>query len=261
MSLEDRIKQTALDNGADRVGIADAALLPGQTENLQRLLPGARRVVVTLSRHSLPALESACNEAGQFDTIHTYEECARAAHKVARRIEDLGYLAIAVPAFIPLDMRAPRNGMRGEINWREAAVLAGLGSWGENGLLVTKDFGSAVRLCGVATTAPLTADAPLKDDVCDHCQDCVAACPVQALSGAGKIDKKKCGDHIFRYGFRAFQSFLSALFNRDAKAREVIDGLALRELWQNFMTGNYYYCFACQTRCHLASRRIEQGSR
>lgn len=250
MTLTDQVKMTALAHGADLVGIADATSMSEQTENLRRVLAGATRVVVVVTRHSLTALDSPRNQIRQFDTMHTYDECARAAHKVARRIEDQGYGAVAVPAFIPLDMKAPRNGMRGEINWRDAAVHAGLGSWGENGLLVTRDFGSAVRICGVVTDAPLDADRALADDVCDHCLDCVQACPTGALSGGGKIDKKKCGDHIFRYGFRSFQGFMSDLFERDAKARAVIDGVALRELWQNFMTGNYYYCFRCQTRCH-----------
>lgn len=248
--LSDLVKETALASGADLVGIADTALMPGQAENFRRLLVGAMRVVVVVTRHSLSALNSPRNQVRQFDTMHTYDECARAAHKVARRIEDQGYRAMAVPAFIPLDMKAPRNGMRGEINWRDAAVHAGLGSWGENGLLVTRDFGSAVRLCGVLTDAPLDVDGPLAEDVCDHCMECVKSCPTGALSGCGGIDKKKCGDHIFRYGFRSFQGFMSDLFERDVKARAVIDGVALRELWQNFMTGNYYYCFRCQTRCH-----------
>ncbi|MFA7281978.1 MAG: hypothetical protein WC100_17990 [Sterolibacterium sp.] len=248
LALTDKVKQVALDNGAELVGIADAASLP--EHSFDRLLPGATRIVVVVSRHSLSALKSHNNQARQFDTIHTYQESEHAAHKAVRLIEDQGHAAVAVPAFIPIDMKAPGNGMRGAINWRAAAVEAGLGSWGENGLLVTRDFGSAVRICGVLTDAPLMADRPLAEDVCDHCMDCVTTCPPQALSGGGKIDKKKCGDHIFRYGFRTFQGFMSDLFERDAKARATIDGYGLREIWQNFMTGNYYYCFRCQTCCH-----------
>ncbi|MCX7178472.1 MAG: hypothetical protein NTX56_06725 [Proteobacteria bacterium] len=246
----EQVRTAALANGADLVGIADASQMPEQAESLARLLPGAVRVVVVVTRHGLSALDSHNNQVRQFDTIHTYQETERAAHKVARLIEDRGYRAVAVPAFIPIDMKAPKNGMRGEINWRDAAVQAGLGSWGENGLLVTRDFGSAVRICGVATDAPLDADRPLLEDVCDHCMDCVKSCPPQALAGGGKIDKKKCGDHIFRYGFRSFQGFMSDLFERDTRARATIDGFPLREIWQNFMTGNYYYCFRCQTHCH-----------
>jgi epoxyqueuosine reductase QueG len=36
----------------------------------------------------------------------------------------------------------------GEICWRIAGVRAGLGSYGENGLLVTNEFGSAIRISG-----------------------------------------------------------------------------------------------------------------
>ncbi|MCX7171142.1 MAG: hypothetical protein NTY41_12880 [Proteobacteria bacterium] len=258
ITLANQVKKLALASGADLVGIAEAALMPEQRERLNRLVTGATRVVVVVTRHSLSASNSHNNQVRQFDTIHSYHECEHAAHKAARLIEDQGYQALAVPAFIPIDMKAPGNGMRGEVNWRDAAVQAGLGSWGENGLLVTREFGSAVRICGVVTNAPLAADLPLQEDVCDHCLDCVKSCPPQALLGAGRIDKKKCGDHIFRYGFRTFQGFLSDLFERDAKARTTIDGFGLREMWQNFMTGNYYYCFRCQTCCHRAASGTEK---
>jgi len=253
MILARQIRTTAIASGADLVGIADAGLMPEHQESFHHMLPGTTRVVVVVTRHSLSALDSHNNQVRQFDTIHTYGESVRAAHSVVRKLEDLCYAAIAVPAFIPIDMKTPKNGMKGEINWRTAAVQAGLGSWGENGLLVTRDFGSAVRICGVATNAPLEADVPLVEDICDHCMDCVKSCPAKALSGDGNIDKKKCGDHIFRYGFRSFQSFMSDLFERDARARTTIDGYGLREMWQNFMTGNYYYCFHCQTHCHRRS--------
>ncbi|MFA6224033.1 MAG: hypothetical protein WC647_17165 [Desulfomonilaceae bacterium] len=48
--------------------------------------------------------------------------------------------------------------MKGEICWRRAWVRASLGSYGENGLLVTREFGSAIRLAGVLTTADLEPD-------------------------------------------------------------------------------------------------------
>ena len=31
--------------------------------------------------------------------------------------------------------------------------------------------------------------------------------------------------------------------------REIIEGEGLRDMWQTFMTGNYYYCFKCQAQC------------
>ncbi len=55
--------------------------------------------------------------------------------------------------------------MKGEICWRRSGVRAGLGSYGENGLLVTREFGSAIRLAGVLTTADLEPGHPLAEDV------------------------------------------------------------------------------------------------
>ena len=43
-------------------------------------------------------------------------------------LESEHFPAVAVPAFIPLDMAAPNKGMRGEICWRRAGMRAGLGS-------------------------------------------------------------------------------------------------------------------------------------
>ena len=243
-------RQAALKNGADLVGVVRVEDLPEHSDRIEKMIPGAQSVLVVASRHSLGSLRSGTNQLAQFDTIHTYNECARAAHMTARVLESRGFLSAAIPAFIPLDMDEPGKGMRGEICWRRAGVRSGLGSYGESGALVTKEYGQAVRLSGVVTTAVLTPDAPLKEDACDHCLQCIEVCPVNALSGDGKINKKACGDHIFKFGFRAFQNVIKGLTEKPTdELQEIVNGYGLRELWQNFMTGNYYYCFKCQSQC------------
>jgi len=248
--LTEASKHTALKNGADLVGVAKVNSVPENAEDISRILPQAESIVVVASKHSLAALRSNNVQMGQFDTIHTYTECARAAHKVGRFFESKGFPSVAVPAFIPIDMAEPKKGMRGEICWRKAGVKAGLGSYGENGLLVTKEFGSAIRLSGLLTTADLDADPPSGEDACDHCLRCIDACPVNALGGTGNINKKKCGDEIFKYGFRYFADFMQDLIQKPkSEMKEILKGHGTRELWQNFMTGNYYYCFECQSQC------------
>jgi epoxyqueuosine reductase QueG len=246
----EQAKQAALEHGADLVGVVKVEDLPEHSERIQRMMPEAKSVLVIATAHSISALRSGANQLAQFDTIHTYNECARAAHSAARYLESRGFFAAGVPAFIPLDMDDPGKGMRGEICWRRTGVRAGLGSYGESGALVTKEYGQAVRLSGVVTTADLSPDAPLKEDVCDHCMRCVEACPVNALSGQGKINKKLCGDNIFKFGFRYFQKVIKGMMDKpNEELQEIIDGHGLRELWQTFMTGNYYYCFKCQSQC------------
>jgi len=153
-------RQAALEHGADLVGVVKVDDLPEHRERIERMLPNARSVLVIASGHSLASLRSGANELAQFDTIHAYNESARACHAAARILESRGFLSAGVPAFIPLDMEEPGKGMRGEICWRRAGVRAGLGSYGESGALVTREYGQAVRLAGMVTTADLAADAP-----------------------------------------------------------------------------------------------------
>ncbi len=262
--LTSTTKSIALANGAGLAGVVQVADLQEHATEIENILPGARTVLVVAASHSLSALRSSNNQVAQFDTIYAYGEAARAAQKATRFLESEGFASVAVPAFIPIGMEEPKKGMRGEICWRRAGVRAGLGSYGENGLLVTKQYGAAVRLCGLVTEASLKADLPLNKDTCDHCMRCVEACPSQALSGGGKINKKLCGDLIFKYGFRFFRGLLHDMVTQPTeKTRQLLDGYELRETWQTFMTGNYYYCFKCQAECQgtkFAARSIIGGS-
>ncbi len=256
LDLSRSARSVALSAGGDLVGIVRVADLPEHAESIFKIVPSARTVMVIASRHSFAAIRSTTIQMAQFDTIHTYNECARSAHITGRFLESHGFAAAAVPAFIPIDMQAPKKGMRGELCWRRAGVRAGLGSYGENGLLVTKQFGAAIRIAGLVTSADLQPDSPLHEDVCDHCMRCVEACPFGALSGKGAVDKKLCGEAIFKYGFRFFQRFMQGLLQEDREEIQgIIQGHELREMWQTFMTGNYYYCFACQSQCPQTLRQ------
>jgi reductive dehalogenase len=65
------------------------------------------------------------------------------------------------------------------------AIDAGLGELGRNGLLITLQFGSRVRLCSVATSLPLTVDSPIDSGVqkyCEGCATCANMCPAQTIT-------------------------------------------------------------------------------
>ncbi len=257
MSLKDQVKQNAIASGADLVGVVAVADLPEHQEAIETILPGAVSVVVMACRHNPGALGSANTQAMQLETNYTYQQVSMAAKKVERFLESQGHMAVSVPAFLPVDMAAPKFGLKGEICWRRAAVRAGLGSYGQNGLLITPDFGAAVRLGGLLTRAQLEPDSPLDESCCDQCGACVDACPAQALDGEGKVDKRLCGPRALEHGFNHFRATLAALTSPDATQREqALDGFGLRELWQTLITGNYYYCAECQLQCPAIADRL-----
>ncbi|NJO81774.1 MAG: 4Fe-4S dicluster domain-containing protein [Blastochloris sp.] len=64
------------------------------------------------------------------------------------------------------------------------AVSAGLGQLGKHGSIITRDFGSNVRLATVLTDLPMEIDQPEVigvDDFCATCQICVTNCPPHAI--------------------------------------------------------------------------------
>ena len=86
---------------------------------------------------------------------------------------------------------------------KTAAVRAGLGWIGKSNLLVTKEYGSAVRITTVLTDAPLPHAEPVTASSCGNCTACAEACPAGALTGRlwvpgadreERVDVERCAD-------------------------------------------------------------------
>jgi hypothetical protein len=89
-----------------------------------------------------------------------------------------------------------KGGFIADFSHRHAAVAAGLGEFGGQGLLLTSEFGVRQRLCSIITNAPLTPD-PLfgGPSLCAGCEACLRAYPVEAFH--------KTERHSFRIGDKA----------------------------------------------------------
>lgn len=75
------------------------------------------------------------------------------------------------------------------------AIDAGLGECGRNGLLITPEFGSRLRLCKIFTDAPLIPDKPIEFgviDFCEKCGKCARTCPAGAISPGEQTSEAAC---------------------------------------------------------------------
>ena len=66
---------------------------------------------------------------------------------------------------------------------KTAATRSGLGWIGKSCILVTPEFGGALRMSTLLTDAPLPPDKAITESRCGSCRKCVEACPAQCLKG------------------------------------------------------------------------------
>jgi len=115
------------------------------------------------------------------------------ALRVSNFLESRGYRSLFFPAtYGPLvwefiKERIPSG--RGLFSQRHAAVMAGLGEFGLNNVVVTPEHGPRIRFNSVITEVELTSSPLLEEKVClgESCSICVQNCP-GAISICGDFD-------------------------------------------------------------------------
>lgn len=77
--------------------------------------------------------------------------------------------------------------IKGDFPHKTAATRAGIGWIGRHCQLITRPFGSWVRLGTVFTDMDLACGPPVEKNFCGNCYLCVDACPATALTGQSWI--------------------------------------------------------------------------
>jgi len=174
-----RLKEIAIDCGADLVGIAKTEPyhyyshrgrpLEHYGEEVSDLLPYAIVFGVKMRKENI---KQAPKLPEVVESSMTYVQTAIIGMQLSYFLRELGYDA--------------RNHMDG--NYLVVLPLlardAGLGEIGRSGLLITPKYGPAVRLGAVTTEIPLKADERMNVDLasfCDICGMCSIKCPTQAI--------------------------------------------------------------------------------
>ncbi|SYZ72562.1 4Fe-4S ferredoxin iron-sulfur binding domain protein [Candidatus Zixiibacteriota bacterium] len=114
---------------------------------------------------------------------------------VSKEIESAGHRALPLPASMVLKRRP----MIAHLSHREIAYRAGLGWRGRNNLLVSKKYGSMVRLVTVLTDFETDPDEISKDD-CGECRACLKACPAGAIfEDEERFNLEACSAQVHKF--------------------------------------------------------------
>ena len=87
------------------------------------------------------------------------------------------------------------------ISLKHAGLAAGIGKISKCGLLINPKYGTLLRLSGVITTAKLSPDPILKEEICLNCNLCVDRCTGNAFDEKGEFVKSKCFPRTVLHAF------------------------------------------------------------
>jgi hypothetical protein len=205
--------------GADIVGVAPVERFENAPQGYGPLdyMPDAKNVI-SIGMH---LVDGVCDAWGDFSkpgkSVSPYLfygygltnlELSRVANRAAKRLEYHGYKSLMFPPTWSVGIyrwTGLKDGpLKADFSHRHAAVAAGLGELGWNGLVITPSFGSRVRFNSIITNAPLVP-SPMYNgpQICqpERCKYlCSRICPAQALP----LDKTKevdIGEKHFKYSY------------------------------------------------------------
>jgi len=172
--MSEEVKKTAKTFGAFTVGISyvnDYWLYSKNMDNDTIVIPKECKysIVMTVKMDGYAIKTSPSFIAGTITGL-AYSQMAFLVGCMAEFIRNLGYKAIPMGNDTALSI--------------PLAIDAGLGELGRNGLLITPEYGSCVRICKLFTDLPLKPDKPIEfgvTDFCKNCNKCAEACDADAI--------------------------------------------------------------------------------
>lgn len=207
--LKDTVISAAKQYGADYVGFGSVDRFAGQS--VTKIFDRTKTVICLgfrVLRGSYRGVEEGTTYYQYCTTgLETIEETVMpmALLKVSGVIEDAGFLAVPQKRNqLIMEETGDTNpemaheeiyrGRRGEtqLDYAACAVLCGIGEIGLSGRVLTDENGPFQRFGFILTDAELEADEQKTPHLCDHCGECVKACPGHALAENGTRNNWQC---------------------------------------------------------------------
>ena len=166
-------------HGIELWGAADLRDFDTPEDASGRQYPGALSFAVPMTPAIMAGIQKGPNQAYADEYTRVNNRINEVADRLAAKISSEGFQAQALAASVRSD---PVN-IKGDFPHKTAATRAGLGWIGRHCQLITRKFGSWVRLGTVFTDMQLTYATAVERSFCGTCTTCVEACPAGALYG------------------------------------------------------------------------------
>lgn len=170
-------KRILLDLGADIVGVGSITELPPDE---RKAMPIGVSVVVKYPSEVIRGIAELPTQEYLSWYILLNERLDNIVTQGANFLQKQGYQAIAQTRAAVGNGEAENNTV---LPHKTVATRAAIGWIGKSALLVTKEYGSMIRLSSILTDAPLETATPINRSWCGNCMVCTHACPGSAISG------------------------------------------------------------------------------
>ena len=176
MALNGELNTFLISRGADMVGFADLGEI---SSNIRRSFPFGISIGVALEPDIIKEISAGPTPAYYKEYLRVNDLLDTLGQSAVEFLKRNDYEASSLSATYghnPATLATP-------LPHKTVATRAGIGWIGKCALLVTREFGSALRVTSVLTDAELDVGQPVNDSICGECTACVTACPGHAPSG------------------------------------------------------------------------------
>jgi epoxyqueuosine reductase len=158
---------------------ADLCSFSTPLDNKGKEFPFAITWAIPMNPQIMVSIQNGPNQSYADEYARVNNHINELSVALSAEIEKRGFKSRPLAASLRTD---PVN-IKGDFPHKTAATRAGLGWVGRHCQLITRPFGSWVRLGTVFTDLELPCGPPIEKNFCGKCMSCVEACPAKALTG------------------------------------------------------------------------------
>lgn len=172
-----KLKKELLDKGASLIGYGDLKDIPPEKRGNMRY---GISIAVALDPSIIYNIKDGPTQEYYGEYKRVNKQLETLVEYAGEILNDYGYEAILKTTTETAD---ESNAYSTILPHKTVATRAGMGWIGKCALLITEEFGSAVRLSSVLTNAPLDTGVPVNESRCGNCCACKLSCPGHAPLG------------------------------------------------------------------------------